>query len=211
MNSINYTSYLFLALTIAAWCALHSAMISVKVTQFLQTHTGEHYRFYRLFFNLIAISSLIPVIIYQRSLQTEPFFDWHGYLRIIQITFIILGIIFFLLGAKKYDSRRFFGIAQLKETGSRQSMNASGELDTSGIHGLVRHPWYTALLLVLWARPLDISTLIINTVFSVYLIIGSLLEERKLVMEFGDAYKHYQKTVSMLLPLKWLRSYLFRH
>ena len=208
MDSIHYSSYLFLSLAIVTWCALHSAMISVKVTQFLQTHAAEHYRYYRLFFNLVAIASLIPVIIYQRSLQIEPFFDWDGYLRIIQIAFIILGVIFFLLGAKKYDSRRFFGIAQLKDTDSHQSMNATGELDTTGIHGLVRHPWYTALLLILWARPLDISTLVLNTVFSAYLIIGSLLEERKLVMEFGDAYRHYQKTVSMLLPLKWLWSYL---
>jgi len=210
MESINPSSYLLLGFATAAWCALHSTMISVRATQFLQTHAGAHYRFYRLFFNLIAIVSLVPVIIYQRTLHTEAFFDWDGYLRIVQIAFIVLGGIFFLLGAKKYDSRRFFGVAQLKETDSRQSMNATGELDTTGIHGLVRHPWYTALLLILWARPLDISTLIINSVFSAYLIIGSLLEERKLVMEFGDAYKHYQKTVSMLLPFKWLRSYLFR-
>jgi len=206
----DYTSYLLLCLAVVVWCALHSAMISVKVTQFLQTHAGSHYRFYRLVFNLIAIMSLVPVILYQRALQTEPFFDWDGYLRIVQVVFITLGIILFLLGAKKYDARRFFGFAQLKDTSSRQSMNASGELDTTGIHGLVRHPWYTALLLILWARPLDISTLIINSVFSAYLVIGSLLEERKLVMEFGDAYQHYQKTVSMLLPFKWLRSYLFR-
>ena len=41
-------------------------------------------------------------------------------------------------------------------------------------------------------------------ILTVYLIIGTFLEERKLVYEFGDQYRNYQKQVSMLLPLKWL-------
>lgn len=206
MGISNYTPYLMLTAATVAWCALHSAMISVAVTNMLQHHAGTHYRFYRLFFNLVALVTLIPVIVYQHSIQTEAFFNWDGYLRFIQVTFITLGIVLFLLGAKKYDARRFFGITQLNEEHSTKSLNATGELDITGIHRLIRHPWYTGLLLVLWARPLDPSTLIINSVFSIYLVIGSRLEERKLVMEFGEAYRQYQRNVSMLLPLKWLRA-----
>jgi protein-S-isoprenylcysteine O-methyltransferase Ste14 len=43
-------------------------------------------------------------------------------------------------------------------------------------------------------------------ILSAYLLIGTLLEERKLVLEFGEKYKAYQRQVSMLIPLKWLRS-----
>jgi protein-S-isoprenylcysteine O-methyltransferase Ste14 len=39
-------------------------------------------------------------------------------------------------------------------------------------------------------------------------VIGTLLEERKLVLEFGDKYKEYQRQVSMFIPLKWLREKL---
>jgi len=202
--------YIILGLATIAWCALHSAMISVSVTRTLQKHVGSSYCYYRLFFNFVAVVSLIPIIVYQHSLKGEPLFDWQGYYRVLQILFITLGIIFFLLGAKKYDARRFFGFAQLKDSDSRQSMAATPDLDTSGIHRLVRHPWYTALLLLLWSRPLDIATLVINSVFSLYLIIGSLLEERKLVMEFGERYTQYQKDVSMLIPFKWLRSKITR-
>ena len=204
-----YVSYFVLIIITSLWCALHSALISVSVTRVLKKVTRSHYRYYRLFFNVFALLSLLPVLIYYYSLRTEAFFDWEGGLRILQIIFIILGVALLLLGAKKYDARRFFGIAQLNEKHST-SLNASGQLDTSGIHQLIRHPWYTALLLILWSRPLDPSTLIINTVFSVYLIIGSWLEERKLVMEFGDAYRQYQQDVSMLLPIKWIVSKLFK-
>jgi protein-S-isoprenylcysteine O-methyltransferase Ste14 len=37
-------------------------------------------------------------------------------------------------------------------------------------------------------------------VISIYFIIGSILEERKLVSEFGERYREYQQTVSMLIP-----------
>jgi methanethiol S-methyltransferase len=43
-------------------------------------------------------------------------------------------------------------------------------------------------------------------ILSAYLVIGTLLEERKLILEFGDKYRLYQRQVSMFIPLKWLRS-----
>jgi protein-S-isoprenylcysteine O-methyltransferase Ste14 len=47
-------------------------------------------------------------------------------------------------------------------------------------------------------------------ILSGYLVIGTLLEERKLVLEFGDKYKLYQRQVSMFIPLRWLGSKLHR-
>ena len=47
-----------------------------------------------------------------------------------------------------------------------------------------------------------------NIVLSLYLVIGAFLEERKLLREFGDAYRQYQNRVSMLLPLKWIQAKL---
>ena len=39
---------------------------------------------------------------------------------------------------------------------------------------------------------------------NVYFFIGSIFEERKLVREFGDAYRAYQQRVPRLLPRPWL-------
>ena len=38
---------------------------------------------------------------------------------------------------------------------------------------------------------------------TIYLILGSRLEEEKLVAQFGKAYQKYQREVPMLVPLKW--------
>ena len=82
----------------------------------------------------------------------------------------------------------------------------TGELDTSGVLGITRHPWYLATLLLIWARPMDVSAIIVNVILSAYLIVGTCLEEKKLVREFGEKYLAYQREVSMLIPYKWLKS-----
>ena len=63
--------YLLLALAWTAYCTLHSAMISETATRFLKRRLGESFRFYRLFFNCIAILTLIPVLWYSHTLGLE--------------------------------------------------------------------------------------------------------------------------------------------
>ena len=82
-------------------------------------------------------------------------------------------------------------------------MTESGELDTTGVLSIVRHPWYLAVFILLWASDQNAATIIVNLVLSAYLIVGTLLEERKLILEFGDKYRKYQENVSMFIPLKW--------
>jgi protein-S-isoprenylcysteine O-methyltransferase Ste14 len=210
MEPSNYTDYIVLTLLVAGWCVLHSALISITVTEFLERRLGVHYRYYRVYFNLFAILSLAVVILYQWSIRSAPVFDWEGYLRIIQVVLVLLGLLLFVLGARKYDARRFLGLTQIKEGVSTKAMTQTGELDTSGILNVIRHPWYLSLLLIIWARPLDLSVIVLNAVFSAYLVIGALLEEKKLVREFGGVYRDYQQRVSMLLPVKWLKARLTR-
>ncbi len=83
-------------------------------------------------------------------------------------------------------------------------MTASGEFDSSGVLGLVRHPWCTATFLALWARDFDLATMIVNLVLSAYLVIGTNLEEQKLIKEFGETYRTYKTRVSMFFPVSWL-------
>lgn len=205
MTSVTYTDHILLAILAIVWCALHSWLISVSLTEYLKKKLGSDYRYYRLFFNGFSLVTLTVVIWYRYLIKSEIIFDWDGYLRVVQIIMIALGVVLFLLGTKKYDARRFIGLAQLKEDVSRQGLTETGELDTSGILQVIRHPWYASLLLLIWAMPLDMAGLVLNVVFTLYLLIGAWLEERKLLREFGDAYSHYQQNVSMLIPIRWIK------
>ena len=181
-------------------------MISVSVTEYFKKHLGSKFRFYRLFFNLIAILTLIPVALFAYSMRAELFFHWDGYMRIGQVLLLAAAVLLFFLGGRHYSVRQVLGINQIKEGTSNRSISDTGELDTSGVLGITRHPWYLGTILLIWARQMDASVLIVNVILTSYLIVGTVLEEKKLIEEFGEKYEAYQNRVSMLIPFKWLKS-----
>ncbi len=203
--------HFILAFLAALWCALHSLLIGRRFSAWWERRLGAGARYHRLLYNLFAVATLVPVLGYAYRLRAEPWFDWSGPWRVPQALLLGAALTLFLLGARKYDARRFLGLRQIREGARGQAgISASGGLDTSGVLQFVRHPWYSGLLLALWARPLDAAALVLNTVFSLYLLIGSRLEERRLMAEFGDAYRAYRQEVSALVPVRWLRRRLGR-
>ena len=210
MESIEYSKYLILSLLLILWCVLHSAMISIAVTEYLKKLLGSQYRFYRVFFNFISILTLIPVALFAHSAQTPVIFDWSGYMRIGQVLILGLAVWFFFLGGRHYDIRQFLGIKQIREGTTDTAITDTGELETSGVLGMTRHPWYLATLLLIWGRQMDVAAMMVNVILTAYLIVGTYLEEKKLVREFGEKYRNYQKKVSMLLPYQWLKERIAR-
>ena len=59
---------------------------------------------------------------------------------------------------------------------------------------------YLALIIYLWMQTFRVIDIIVNTILTIYVVIGTLLEEKKLINEFGESYKQYQKRVPMLIP-----------
>jgi protein-S-isoprenylcysteine O-methyltransferase Ste14 len=203
---LDHAKYLILSALVIAWCFLHSAMISISVTEYLKRTLGLNFRYYRLFYNVVSVITLIPVVLFSYSVRTQPIFSWDGYLRIVQVLLLGTAVLLFYLGARHYDARQLLGIKQIREGTSDKAITGSGKLDTSGVLGMIRHPWYSAGIFLIWAGQLDVSALIVNVILTAYLIIGTLLEEKKLVREFGMEYRAYQARVSMFLPYKWVKS-----
>ena len=179
MKQPDFMKYLILALLVSAWCVLHSALISTTVTGYLHDRLGRTFRFYRIFFNAVSLLTLLPVLVYADAVRTEPLFRWQGYPRILQALSLGTAVLLFILGARHYDAGRFLGLKQIREEIPGKGLTGAGELDTSGVLGIIRHPWYLASLLLIWPRPLDISTILINMLLTVYLIAGAYLEEKK--------------------------------
>ena len=107
--------------------------------------------------------------------------------------------------------RTFLGINQIHKDVNHGLINNSGMIDKSGIMGMVRHPFYSGSFLLIWAGNLDTTRLIINIILSIYLVVGTILEEQKLIAEFGDVYRNYQKEVSMLFPWKYIMRKIKSH
>jgi protein-S-isoprenylcysteine O-methyltransferase Ste14 len=206
-NASTLVSYLLLALAWSAYGAVHSAMISETATGFLKRRLGAGFRFYRVAFNLVALVLLVPLVSYSQALNTAPILRWQGPWLAVRYALVVLAVLLFAAGGRHYSLRQFLGISQLRGA-SAGGLASGGGIDARGVLGVIRHPWYTGVVLLLWARDLDVASFVTSGVLTAYILVGTLLEERKLVHEFGDAYRDYQRRVSMFVPLKWLRSQL---
>lgn len=197
--------YFFLAFFWIGWCMIHSGMISIRTTELLKSHLGARYRFYRLFFNVVAVATLVPIVHYARSLDGHILFHWHGLWIAFPVILLTVSALLFLAGARHYDMLQLLGIRQIATGATHHVLTEGGQLDTTGLLSLIRHPWYLGGILFLWSSylSLDMATLVTNVILTGYLIVGTILEEQKLVVEFGDAYREYQKRVPMLLPMPW--------
>jgi protein-S-isoprenylcysteine O-methyltransferase Ste14 len=82
----------------------------------------------------------------------------------------------------------------------KETVKPGEGIKKSGLLGIVRHPMYFATILFLWCLTSRLSDIVVNTVLTAYIIIGTILEERKLVLEYGAAYVQYMKEVPMLIP-----------
>ncbi|MBP2626703.1 MAG: hypothetical protein H6Q68_1414 [Firmicutes bacterium] len=198
--------YIILIILWCTWCTVHSGMISLTITNYLRDRLGRKYRFYRLFYNVISLTTMIPIILYGANLTGQVLFRWDGFLLIVKLILVITALLLFILGAIKYDIVHFFGIRQIKYGSSHSALSKTGAIDTSGILRITRHPWYLAAIIFIWTgyREMYVSTLIVNMILTVYIMIGTVLEERKLIIEHGDNYRDYIARVSMLFPFKWI-------
>ncbi len=195
---------LTLAMLWALWCTLHSLLIAPGVKLKMTAILKKRMRFYRLFYNIFSIVTAAPLV-YLGLWRSEPvIFAWQNGLRFLQLLMLILAGYLFIAGARNYDGPSMLGLRQIYE-GDHCTQDAKHcQLEKKGILGIIRHPWYTGGIILVWARDIDTAGLAVNIVLSVYLMLGAWFEERKLTSQFGESYRQYQRQVSAFIPFKWL-------
>jgi methanethiol S-methyltransferase len=193
--------YLLIAFLWTSYCALHSYLISIGFTNLMNRWLNNYYAFYRLFYILISLFLLIPLIKYTAQLDNEVIIVYGYYLDILRHILIYGSLLmFFWAFFFDYDSLSFFGIRQILNFGKTMEKKPSNEIKKSGLLGIMRHPMYLALIVFIWCQTSKTSDIVVNIVLTVYIIIGTILEEKKLVLEFGEPYIQYQKEVPMIIP-----------
>ena len=91
----------------------------------------------------------------------------------------------------------FLGFEQML----KPSPTSSPQMVTNGLYGWVRHPLYTAGLAFIWLISIMTRNLFaLNVGLTLYLFLGAIYEERKLVREFGEDYTRYQERVPNVDP-----------
>jgi methanethiol S-methyltransferase len=182
---------------------LHSALASLPLKRLVASRWPRWMPAYRLLFNMIAVLLLLPLLWLTYAVEAEPLWSWSGVAGWLADGLALLAIMAFLWTTRFYDSGEFLGTSQWR--GRERRVEEQEHLRISPLHRHVRHPWYLLALLLLWSRDMNAPLLITVIMATLYFLIGSRLEERKLLQYYGDAYARYRERVPAIFPLPWRR------
>jgi len=188
---------------IAAWLAyfaLHSLLASHRAKRFAQQRFPALFPRYRLFFNLVALAALLPALMLIWRQPGEMLWQWRGLGQWLMNLLALAGVAGFLYSTRYYDGATFLG---LRANQDGHIGSADEPLVISPLHRFVRHPWYFFGLLLIWTRDMNSAWLITCLLVTLYFLIGSRLEENKLIAEYGDGYAEYRRRVGGIIPLPW--------
>lgn len=205
MDNIGLTMAIYDALILSGlwlvYFVLHSLLASVMVKQWVASRYPALMPYYRLSFNGLAVVLLIVPVWYLFTHQSAYLWQWQGLTWWVMSGLAVFALLLFIWSFSFYDTGEFLGTRQIKM--GIADVHDQETFQLSPLHRFVRHPWYTLLLVVLWTRSMDLMLLVSAIVITLYLKIGSLMEEKKLIAYHGMVYARYRQMVSGLIPLPW--------
>lgn len=190
---------------LAGFGLVHSLLAGRGVKPQLARLFGERVveGWYRLAYNVFAALTLIPAVVAYVLLPDRVLYQvetpWSALLRAVQF----IGLVGLAGALFVTDVWSFLGLRQAAAYLRGDPLPLPAQpLQQGGMYRFVRHPLYFFSLLLIWATPtLTLNTLLVNTALTLYILIGSIVEERRLLRQFGDEYRAYQRRVSWLVPL----------
>jgi protein-S-isoprenylcysteine O-methyltransferase Ste14 len=155
---------------------------------------------YRLLYNLASTLLLIPPLGLLFFYPWAELWSWQGSLSVLSKSIGLVSIAGFLFSLRYYDGSAFIGLTPNTD-GHIGSVDEPFTL--SPLHRFVRHPWYFLGLLFIWSQDMNTGWFITCSWATLYMFVGSRLEEKKLIVEYGEVYTRYCDKVPSLIPLPW--------
>lgn len=180
-----------------AFFVQHSGMIRTSFQRWSAEFIHEKYHG-ALFTIASAILLLLLVVLWQKS--SYVLYAAQGGVRLIFRAVFIVSVIGFYWGIRSLGRFDAYGLRPiLKGINGAEAM--SSHFTVRGPYRWVRHPLYLFCILMIWSCPdLTADRLLFNLLWSVWIVVGTVLEERDLVAQFGEDYEAYRAEVPMLVP-----------
>ena len=177
--------------------AQHSIMIRRKVRARLESVIRPEY--YMAIYSIASgIALLLAVVLWQPSAlvayRTGGPAPW-----IIRALFALAmtGFAWGMFSLRPFDP---FGVIPLNAA-LRGRRLPSPSFSVRGPYRWVRHPLYSLFIAILWLNPQPtVDVLFGSAIWTLWIVLGTILEERDLVSDFGNAYRRYQRGVPMFFP-----------
>jgi protein-S-isoprenylcysteine O-methyltransferase Ste14 len=181
------TGFWWILLACGLYGAVHSILASYKVKQMVENWFGAGiHRWYRLLFSIQGGILLLPILVMALKMPDVLLYQIAFPWVLLSGAGQILGAAVVLYAIFQTGPGEFIGFSQAFGR-SRADSTRAPKLVTGGLYRWVRHPIYTGSLMVIWLLAgMSWNVLAFNLGLTVYLIVGIVLEERKLRAEFGS-------------------------
>jgi methanethiol S-methyltransferase len=177
----------------------HSIMVRRGFKQWLGKFVPDVYHS-ALYGLTSAITLLIVLVLWQESSIQVARFEGVIFWILRALFFICLAGFFW--GVKSLGSFDALGVNPLKRYINNQPVKPQ-QIIAKGPYQWSRHPLYLFLIVLIWACPmLTLDRLIFNIMWTLWIVIGTYLEDRDLHREFGSQYLEYSSKVPMLIPYR---------
>jgi len=192
-------STLVLIFAIIMWGFVHSLLASLAAKARVRRWFGPGSdRWYRLAYNMFGILTFLPILGLLAMDPGQTIYVIPVPWSYLALAGQLLAVVALVIGLLQTGVWSFLGFEQLLV----KSEGNGVQMVSGGFYRWVRHPLYTAGLVFIWLMPvMTVNLLVLNLGLTIYLVVGAIYEERKLVREFGDLYANYQHEVPMLVPL----------
>lgn len=188
------------ALNTAAWCFFHSFFITHLWRDTVCRRLPACAPYGRVVYVVASSVTLGALFWWLRSVPETTVWTWTGIWQVFRVVGLIEAGVLFVLGALAFDGRAFLGVRQMQDHHAG-TQPTDPEFTTSGVLNSIRHPWYTGtLIFIVFCLPYTDINLVWRGVFLVYTLVGTELEERKMIKELGDVYLDYKKRVPRYFP-----------
>lgn len=204
------------AAAVLVFACLHSALASRKAKHAVDRRFGPEFGkgVYRTAFNAQALLTATALISYVGGLPVQTLYRLQGRAAVLVRLVQLSGWIPLLNGLRTIGIARFSGATNLLAwfhgeeipagpAAQGPELRPDGGLTDGGPFRWSRHPLNFAPLLLFWFTPrLTTRRLAFNLACTVYLLLGSFHEERRLRAVYGSAYEAYlRRGVPFYLPL----------
>ncbi|TRZ89848.1 MAG: isoprenylcysteine carboxylmethyltransferase family protein [Methanosarcinales archaeon] len=181
-----------------AFALIHSVLATDNAKERAEKILKRNFRFYRIIYNIISFITAVPTfyVWWISSSSTPVVYSFPEWSNPFLTLFKLLAIGLFGYALFQNDLLEFAGLKKKK---------IDSKPITDGVYRIVRHPQYTALIILLFSQnKMTVLDLTAALLVSFYCIIGAFIEEKRLVSSYGDRYRKYQEQVSMFIPVKWI-------
>ena len=192
--------YLIIALMWSVFGLIHSFLVSVRFSSWASSIMGQYFAFYRLTYNVFSLLLFVIILSFTRTLDSELVIQFSPPWTIIQSISLLASCVVMIWAFLSYDYLEFVGIRQIIDRSKRKDSTHPKTITKKGLLGIVRHPMYLATIIFMWSLDSTRADVLTHIILTIYILVGIIFEERKLVKQYGTVYIEYRKVVPALIP-----------